>query len=114
MIGGQEMLSQAQRANDIVVMRDGSLAPVDALGGLRAALSDSLREHAAGTPYDDTPPRLGARKATAGRAPGEDRRKEDRRKARLPTPLDTRTYQRRRSDRERSQPGHPPPINVEI
>ena len=109
MIGGQENLSYPQRASEAIARQDGRPSPVDALRRLRAALSDALA--GGGEKRFGTHVLKGPREPDAGRASGEERRKEERRKANIPILLDTRSYQRRRDDRD-----HEPYrlINVEI
>jgi hypothetical protein len=107
MIGGYEILSRRQP--DGVSGREASLSPIEALRGLRAALSDAFAARAKAV--HDAPAERELRTAGAGRAAGEERRKAQRRKAHVPILLDTRTYARRREDRDREPY---PAINVEV
>ncbi len=115
MIDALELLTRRPRTSDGPARQESMPSPIEALRGLRAALSDALRKGARNDPGDAT----GARKERpgAGGAGGpaagayEERRKEVRRKAKVPIVLDTRAYQRRQEDRSNASS---PAINVEI
>jgi hypothetical protein len=112
MIDAYELLTRRSHANDGVARRDSMPSPIEALRGLRAALSDALRSGTGKGRGDAASTRRSGPGASGNEQPaGEERRKEARRKANMPIVLDTRSSQRREEDRSNASS---PAINVEI